>query len=77
MCIVWNQSKKILRYGESCILDEVLFYLEEIESTMCHFPISKKIMVGEVKHVIFNYVQMECLGIIFKLKKVYYRILIV
>lgn len=46
MCIVWNQSKKILRYGESCILDEVLFYLEEIESTMCHFPISKKIMVG-------------------------------
>ena len=46
MCIVWNQSKKILRYGESCILDEVLFYLEEIESTMCHFPISKKIKVG-------------------------------
>lgn len=46
VCIVWNQSKKILRYGESCILDEVLFYLEEIESTMCHFPISKKIKVG-------------------------------
>lgn len=46
MCIVWNQSKKILRYGESCILGEVLFYLEEIESTMCHFPISKKIKVG-------------------------------
>ena len=34
MCIVWNQSKKILRYGESCILGEVLFYLEEIESTV-------------------------------------------
>lgn len=32
--------------AESCILDEVLFYLEEIESTMCHFPISKKIKVG-------------------------------
>ena len=46
VCIVWNQSKKILRYGESCILGEVLFYLEEIESTMCHFPISKKIKVG-------------------------------
>lgn len=46
VCIVWNQSKKLLRYGESCILEEALFYLEEKESTMCHFPISKKIKVG-------------------------------
>lgn len=42
VCIVWNQSKKLLRYGESCILEEALFYLEEMESTMCHFPISKR-----------------------------------
>ena len=46
ICIFYKQNKKVLRFNESCILDHTTFFLDEKQSTQCHFPIEASIQVG-------------------------------
>ena len=46
LCIFNSHSKKYLRGNESCVINDTLFYLEEKESILCHFPIQGNITVG-------------------------------
>lgn len=57
LCIFNSHSKKYLRGNESCVINDTLFYLEEKESILCHFPIQGNITVEEVLRVIFNCAQ--------------------
>ena len=46
VCIFYKQNKKVLKCNESCILDHTTFFLDEKQSTQCHFPIETSIQVG-------------------------------
>lgn len=46
LCILNSHVKKFLKWKESCVIDGILFFLDEKESTLSHFPIKAHIKVG-------------------------------
>ena len=46
LCIFNSHVKKFLKWKESCVIDGILFFLDEKESTLSHFPIKAHIKVG-------------------------------